>query len=410
MIIYSSKFGVDTMKRRNFVGYGLGLGLASIPAYASSVNKWGADAGYPTGWGGGFSLVTPQYRVGNYSGGFEGMLPHHVIQASDSPVVFNESYLKDFKYRWGLFKKSPEEYLDAWSTTGLLICRDSSILYESYRRGRSADMRFTSFSMAKSVTSLLLGICIDKKLIESYDDSADKYVPELKGTLHGEVTLRNLSNMSSGADILHDRDNMFIYPSAFVSPGSNIAQTVVNWNRRREEQGRTYNYNELCPLTIGMVIRKVAGSTLSEFAQRFLWQPLGAEKAATWTTDSFKNEFNCIGYAATLRDWGRLGVLVANRGRANGNQVISEAWIRECTSWGDKDKQVRVGVAYPRLGYKAHMWHIKGDGSRLYFNGHHGQRVIIDMPTRTVLVHTAVDHDGNWQAELFDMFEAATRL
>jgi CubicO group peptidase (beta-lactamase class C family) len=162
-------------------------------------------------------------------------------------------------------------------------------------------------------------------------------------------------------------------------------------------------------LTIGMVIRKVTGSSMSAFAEKNLWQPMGAENSATWATDSLKNEFNCIGFAATLRDWARLGTLIANRGRVENVQVISESWIKECTSWSDKDKQVRVGIASSRFGYKAHMWHNKSDGSRLYFNGHHGQRVIVDMPTRTVMVHTAVDHDGNWQAELFEMFEAATR-
>jgi hypothetical protein len=398
------------MDRRNFLGYGIGAGVHAISLEALAADKWGADQAYPTGWDSYQSILrATEYRVGNYSGGFEKMFPHHFIEKSPNPSAFTQTPLKNFKYRWGLFGKSPDEYLDSWSTTGLLICRDSSILYESYRRGRSAEMRLTSWSMAKSVTSLLLGICIDKGLINSYDDVAEKYLPELKGTLHGGTTLRNLSNMSSGADILHERDNNFIYPAAYTAKQSNIARTVANWNQRKEEQGRTYNYNELCPLTLGMVIRKVSGSSMSAFAEKFLWQPIGAQSAATWTTDSLKNEFNCIGFAATLRDWARLGTLIANRGRADKVQVVSEAWIQECTSWSEKDSQVRMGVASSRYGYKAHMWHNKPDGSRLYFNGHHGQRVIVDMPTRTVLVHTAVDHDGNWQAELFEMFEAATR-
>lgn len=398
------------MDRREFIGYGLGASFCAATFNAMSADKWGADQGYPTGLDGNQSLQrATEYRVGNYSGGFEKMFPHHLIEKSPKPTVLSPAPLNNFKYRWGFFSKSPDEYLDNWTTTGLLICRDSSILYENYRRGRTAEMRLTSWSMAKSITSLLLGICIDKKLIESYDDTADMYLPELKGTLHGGTSLRNLSNMSSGADILHDRDNSFIYPSAFTSKSANIARTVAEWNKRKEDQGRTYNYNELCPLTIGMVIRKVTGSSMSAFAEKNLWHPMGAENSATWTTDSLQNEFNCVGFAATLRDWARLGTLIANRGRVENVQVISDSWIKECTSWSDKDKQVRVGIASIRFGYKAHMWHNKADGSRLYFNGHHGQRVIVDMPTRTVMVHTAVDHDGNWQAELFEMFEAATR-
>ena len=130
---------------------------------------------------------------------------------------------------------------------------------------------------------------------------------------------------------------------------------------------------------------------------------------ATWTTDSKRNEFNCVGFAATLRDWGRLGTLVANRGLAGTTQVVSEKWVREFTTWGPLDTQVRHGVPAPHFGYKAHMWHNRPDGSRLYFNGHHGQRVVVDMPTRTVLVQTAVEHEGNWQGEMFAMFEAFTK-
>lgn len=398
------------MKKRHFLQLGLASGTSALlPGTAWSQDQWGGSLGYPTGWAGGFER-DPQYRVGNYSGGFEKMLPHHVIAASKEPTPFSEAAVTDFKYRWGFAQKTPDEYLNDWSTTGLLICRNSDILFERYRKGRSPEMRLTSWSMAKSVTSLLLGICLDRKLIHAYDDVAEKYVPELAGTLHGGTTLRNLSNMSSGAEINHARDNPVIYPSAFLSPTADIQATVAKWNKRREDQGQKYNYNELCPLTLGMVIRKVTGQSLSAFAQEALWQPLGAEGDATWTTDTKGQEFNCIGFAARLRDWARLGALVANRGQAGTHQIVSEAWISEITRWGELDKQVRVGVAMPSIGYKAHMWHRRADGSRLYFNGHHGQRVIIDMPTKTVMVHTAVDHNGNWQTELFDMFDAATRL
>jgi CubicO group peptidase (beta-lactamase class C family) len=136
---------------------------------------------------------------------------------------------------------------------------------------------------------------------------------------------------------------------------------------------------------------------------------MGAESNATWTTDSERNEFNCVGFAATLRDWARLGNLVASRGKVGAKQVVSDAWITECTTWGPMDKQVQHGSAMPARGYKAHMWHLKADGSRPFFNGHHGQRVIIDMPTKTVLVHTAVEHQGNWQEELLAMLDATAK-
>ena len=396
------------MDKRQFLRAGVAwAGAAHLPATA--FDRWSTRGTYPIGLDGGLNR-DPLYRVGNYSGGFEKVLPSRAIAPSPAPLALRDSPVSGLRYPFASGHRTPDDYLDDWPVTGLLVCRDGEILLERYRFARTASMRMTSWSMAKSVSSLLLGICLDRGLIASYDDEAQKYLPELAGTLHGGVTLRNLSNMSSGAAISHDRDNNTIYPRAFLDSGSDIAPVVAGWNRRAQEQGRRFNYNELCPLTLGMVMRRVTGRSLSEFAEEVLWQPLGAQDMATWTTDSQRNEFNCVGFAATLRDWARLGTLVANRGRAGGTQVVSETWVNEFTRWGPLDAQVRHGVAMGGAGYKALMWHIKPDGSRLSFNGFHAQRVIVDMPTRTVLVQTAVDHLGGWQGELLTLFEACTRI
>ncbi len=396
------------MKRRQLLQATAAWPLMHMSAGVWAQDKWGQGQGYPTGLQGGLNR-DPIYRVGNYSGGFEKLFPHNTLKAPAQPAVPYTDKPTSLVYRTGFSERTPDDYLKTWPVTGLLIARGNQIMLERYQFERTASMRLTSWSMAKSITSLLLGICLDMKLIDSYDDPAEKYVPSLKGTLHGGVSLRNLSNMSSGADVLHDRDNPVIYPSAFMYSTASIANTVAGWNRRREDPGTLYNYNELCPLTLGMVIRHVSGMSMAAFAEKVLWQPMGAEADATWSTDAERKEFNCIGFAARLRDWARLGRLVAQKGSVGGQQVVSEAWIHECTHWGDRDRQCRHGVAGPGFGYKAHMWHVKPDGSRLYFNGHHAQRVLIDMPTQTVLVQTAVDHAGPWQRELLDLFDAATR-
>ena len=215
--------------------------------------------------------------------------------------------------------------------------------------------------MAKSVTSLLLGICLDRGLIASLDDTADAYVPELRGTLHGGSTLRQLSNMSSGVAGVHASINSVCYPSAFESDDANIAKFVASMNERQEPEGARFNYNEICPLTIGMVIRSVTGQTMSAFAEEAVWQPMGAEADATWQTDSTGAEFNCIGFVSgaapfasplrdltetaaaqgcRLRDWGRLGLLVAQGGvTAEGRRIVSEDWISEVTSWRADEQQ-----------------------------------------------------------------------
>lgn len=397
------------MKRRNVLTAAAGLPLLLLHTKAFAQNDWGKSLGYPISIRD--SLVrNPIYRVGNYSGGFEQFFPHHIISANPkNPSKFYNKYI-DIPYNFNGSRKHIQDYLKSYPITGMIITRSDDIFFESYQFSRTESMRMTGWSMAKSITSLLLGICLDLKLIDNYDDLAEKYVPELKGTLHGQVSLRNLSNMSSGAKISHPADNDIIFPAAFTSKNSNITATVASWNERREESGKVFNYNELCALTIGMVIRKVTGKTMSAFAEMTLWQPMGAEADATWTTDPTGAEFNCIGFAACLRDWARVGRLVAQRGAMNGKQIISESWINECTHWDQKDQHTQYGLVNPKWGYKAHMWHFNKDGTRLSFSGFHGQRLIVDMPTQTVLVQTAVTQNGDFLNELTQIFDTVTRM
>lgn len=401
------------MKRRTLLGAAAASWGASV-AFAED-DRWGASDGFPTGWGNPRGLSPDlRMRVGNYSGGFERMMPSRTVQcAAEYPL--RERSRADIGYLWSGSRKGVDDYLAAWPVTGLLVARGGDVWLEQYRYGRTAEMRMSGWSMAKSVTSLLLGIAMDKGLVASLDDVAAKYVPSLAGTLHGETTLRNLVNMSSGAAIVHAQDNLKIYPAALTGPRPNIESTVRGWNDRSEAQGVRFNYNELCPLTVGMVLRAACKTSLSEFAQSALWQPMGAEANATWLTDAGGNEFNCIGFAAGLRDWARLGQLVAQRGEMNGHQIVSRAWMDSYSKWDANERQVRHGAwpgASGRLlnGYKAFMWHVKADGSQLVFNGAEAQRIFVDLPTQTVLVQTAVDARGDWQSELYALFQAAVAM
>lgn len=402
------------MKRRKFMLSMAGAGLASNASGAVSGEKWGAQSGFASGWGEPPGMSRhPHLRVGNNSGGLEKMLRTRTIRcATPTPLT---AAPRELKFRHGLFTRTAHDYVRDWPVTGLLIARRSEVWLEAYQFGRTADMRLTSWSMAKSVTSLLLGVCVDRKQVISLEDTAASYVKGLAGTLHGETTLRNLLNMSSGADVQHEQAGRTIYATALTNRDSSVLATLRQANTRREEQGRRFNYNELCALTIGAVIRAAAGVSLSELAQEALWQPMGAEGDATWLTDSEGAEFNCVGYAARLRDWARLGLLFAGRGRVGGRQVVSSAWIDSYTQWTQADGQVRYGALPGRerdrlRGYKFFVWHAKADGSQPVFFGAQGQVLMMDMPTGTVLVQTAVDDAGDWFQELYALFQAATEV
>lgn len=398
------------MDRRAFL-LGSAAGTAALwaaPGLAQD-DLWGRSQNFPTGFGPpgqppNFEGYT-QYRAGNYSGGFEKMFPFHRIAAPPAASPLQLDLREGLRASSG---QSLEEYMKAWPVTGFLVARKGRILVERHGFERKPDMRMTSWSMAKSVTSLLLGLCLDKGLIESLDDLPEKYVESLKGTVHGQTSLRHLANMSSGAQVLHNRDNSTIYPRAFLSRASDLEPVVREWNWRQEPAGARFNYNELCPLTIGMVIRQVTGRSMADLCAEQLWQPMGAEAEATWLTDTKKKEFNCIGFGARLRDWARLGQLVAQNGAMGGKQIVSAQWINECATWSAKDVQVRSGGAGTGMGYKCFFWHPRSDGSWMMMLGHHGQVVLVDRKSETVLAHTALEHKGDWRRDLFALFAAAT--
>lgn len=394
------------MKRRELL---IGAGSAMLQGKVlAAAADWEQRLGYPGGWGPQRNWTDKTYRVGNYSGGYEAMFRARRIAApaASSPLT---TLSAEGTRAFEPVALRAQAYMRAWPVSGLLIARKGTVLFEGYQFDRQPDMRMTSWSMAKSVTSLLLGICADRGMVRSMDDLAQDYLPALQGTLHGNVSLRNLANMSSGADILHDRDNPALYPRAFLNGNSDLESAVRDWNRALEPQGTRFNYNELCPLTIGMVIRKVTGMPLAAFCEEALWKPLGAEGQASWLCDGQGREFNCIGFGARLRDWARLAQMIAQRGTIEGRQVVSARWIDECATWSPTDAQSRHGSAGARFGYKYFFWHGQADGNWMMMVGHDGQRVIVERTTQTVLVQTAIDNSAQWQPALSEIMLAAMR-
>lgn len=394
------------MRRRAVVMAAIGASVPGVAAPAAS--DWRQSRGYPSGWGADQDWNADSHRIGNFSGGHEKMFRAGTIKAGAGA-----SPLQSVPGGGGWLASvasEADEYLKDWPVTGLLIARKGKVLLERYQFDRTAQMRMTSWSLAKSVTSLLLGICLDRGLVRSMDDPAEAYVPQLAGRLHGAVTLRNLCNMSSGADVVQERDNPVIYQKALLRSDSDLEAMVRDWNARSEPQGLRFNYNELAALTIGMVIRAVTGRSLCEFCQEALWQPMGAEADASWLRDSKLREFNCTGFAARLRDWARLGQLIAQDGVMQGRQVVSSAWIGECASWSSRDRQVRHGTAMRERGYKYFFWHPRPDGRWPMMGGAHGQCVLVDRETQTVLVQTAADVGGAWQSRLFELFDSALKV
>ena len=407
--------------RRLFLKGAGSLSLVSaFPRLAQAEDVFGQDQSYPTGWGPtgqrqqweGYT----QYHVGNFSGGLEKMFPSQRIKHSQAASPLKGPN----KNQHQTLSRAASDLAKRFNASSILIARDQTIFHEDYRFDRKPQMRFFGWSMTKSVVSLLFGIALDKKLINAIDDPVVHYVKELKGHALADTTLRNLLNMSSGADICQEmcspKNSFERYEYSQIGYSPHRAEHTdmkaglldFHWGRN-VPQGSAFNYTEICPQLIALVLESVFNQPLYKIAEHYLWQPMGAEQDAVWLTDSKGFAIASAGFSATLRDWARLGMLIANHGVAQGQQIISKSWIDECCKHGPKDQQVKFNNVARGRGYRNFFWHVVPDGSVIRMAGAKGQFVVIDRKTKTVLVRTGVSDERGADEEMMALFYQACK-
>jgi CubicO group peptidase (beta-lactamase class C family) len=296
-----------------------------------------------------------------------------------------------------LERLSLEDFVAGNRNTGLLVLRDDLVLVERYQYGRSEEQRFASMSMAKTVLAMLVGVALQEKLIRSIDDPAQDYVPELKGHPYGETTLRHLLTMSSGvrfSEYYDGKDDVSeLARRTFFQEGPGGVDTVLPFRERARPAGQGFSYSSAESQVLGLVLRAAVKRPLADYLSEKIWQPMGAEADATWAVDAGGYETGYAGINATLRDWGRFGLLLANDGRVDDRQVIPAGWVRTATT--PEAPHLRVGTATKWNGYGYQTWlvsHPRGGGDRHMFAalGVRGQAIFVDPATKVVIVHTAV--------------------
>jgi CubicO group peptidase (beta-lactamase class C family) len=301
------------------------------------------------------------------------------------------------------------DFLSRHRNTGLLVIREDTVLYERYQYDRKPEHRFQSFSMAKTVVAMLVGIALAEKKIHSIDDPAKKYLPQLDGHPYGDALLRDLLTMSSGMQFREEYDGKddaaLLLRKTIGKQGPGGVDTVLQVRERDIPPATRFRYSSADTQVLALALRAAVGMPLAEYLSQKIWQPMGAEADASWFVDAGGYETGYMGINATLRDWGRLGLLLAYDGALNGRQIIPAAWVKAMTT--PESAHLAVGVATPFNGYGYQTWLI--DRNKRYFAlfGVRGQAVFVDPETRTVVVHTAVHaspRDLPARAEQFSFF------
>ncbi len=323
---------------------------------------------------------TPAQQVAGYRN-MAKIFPTRPVAAGGRPLVlpYARKNLGAVKIHYDGGVMTADEYFERQSVAGLLVIKNGEIVYERYGLGNTESSVWGSYSVAKSVTSMLVGAAIRDGYIASVDEKVSDYLPRLKGSSYDQSTLRDILQMSSG--VQWDED--------YADPSSDINQTAW-WSTlgsyaylgnmpRESSPGEIFNYNTAETNLVGTLLRSAIGNNLATYLTEKIWRPFGMESDANWLlTEPGGGEWGGCCISATLRDYGRLGLFAMANGRlADGTEVLPPDWMDESTS---------PSKGNPGYGY---LWWLHDDGS-YSARGIFGQGIYIEVKENVVIaLHSA---------------------
>jgi len=279
-----------------------------------------------------------------------------------------------------------DAYMGSQRVAGLIIVQDNKIRLEKYGLGFDRSSRWTSFSVAKSFTSSLVGAALHDGAIKSVDDKVTAYIPDLKGSAYDDVTVRQLLTMTSGVkwneDYTDPKSDVASFAKHQADPGVDVTVSYMRRLPREAPAGAKWLYKTGETNLIGVLVSQATGKTLSAYLSEKIWKPYGMEQEAIWMIGSTGHEISGCCVSAALRDYARIGQFIIDGGKAHGKEVLSKDWIAQATN-----KQADIGA--PGRGY-GYQWWTYDDGSFAAL-GIFGQSIFID-PKRKLIIATS----GDW--------------
>jgi len=274
-----------------------------------------------------------------------------------------------------------DQFMSDQQTAGLLVIQNGRIRLEKYALGLEPAGRWTSFSVAKSFTSTLVGAAVKDGYIRSINDPIVRYIPALKGSAYDGVTIRQVLTMTSGvkwnedyADPKSDVAKLFS-----VTPDSGMDSTVSYMHKlpREAPPGTKWVYKTGETNLIGVLVTAATHKTLADYLSEKIWKPYGMQESAFWITDERGQETGGCCLSMALRDYGRMGTFMLGGAKAGGKPVLPEGWIAAATH-----REANTGQ--PGRGY-GYQWWTEDDGSYNAY-GIFGQLIHIDPKRQLVIV------------------------
>ncbi|CAN5242714.1 serine hydrolase [soil metagenome] len=295
----------------------------------------------------------------------------HPLPRSTAPVP-------DIRFRFAGVDYTTDTYMQAYRVSGILIIKDGKIVLERYGLGRSERDRWTSFSVAKSVTSTLAGAAIKDGFIKSIDDPVTRYIPELKGTSYEGVTVKHLLTMSSGVkwneDYADAKSDVAAYSAEPIVAGKDPVVTYMGRLPREAPPGTKFLYKTGETDLAGILVARATHKSLAQYTSEKIWKPYGMERDALWMLDSIGHERGGCCMSITLRDYGRLGQFMLEGGKG----VLPADWVGEATR-----KQIDTAPGGATGGY-GYFWWMAPDGYDA--RGIFGQMIHVNPSQKLVIV------------------------
>jgi hypothetical protein len=303
-----------------------------------------------------------------------------------------------------------DQYFERNAVLGFLVLKDNKIIAEQYFHGSNPGSRFLSNSVGKSITSTLFGIAVDEGKIASINDPIIKYVPTLKDSAFNRATLKDALEMATGIDAKEDASD----PTSIVHQmDRSVIRGVPSFTQLlnsikpdpKVKPGTTFKYVSMNTETLGLAIENATGKPFNKYLQEKIWSKIGAQSDAFLFRAKAQPDqcaFGC--FNATLRDYGRFGLMIMNGGELGGTRVVSSSWVKEATTPADYSTPSDEGYGYQ-------WWLPKDNKDVVEGMGVYGQKLYINPKEHVVIVEfsawpTADDHE-RW-SEASQVMDAIT--
>ncbi len=277
-----------------------------------------------------------------------------------------------------------------YQTVGFLVVKDDSLLHEQYWEGYDEHSVVNSFSMAKSINAILIGIALKDGLIKSLDEPVGHYIPEFAQGEKAQITIKHLLTMSSGLDYVEGYGSPFAWP-AEAYYGSDVNALTLDV-QTKEAPGKTWYYKGGDSQLLGIILKKVTGKNVAEYAAEKLWKPIGAEEKAFWSTDEKGMEKVSCCFYTTARDYARLPKLYMQCGNWNGQQIVDSQYVKESLTPADV-MDADDGKKIDKYGYQ--WWMMKYQNHAIfYMRGIRGQYVFAIPDLNMIVVRLGHKRDS----------------